>query len=108
MNKPEFTPGSWRAINSEEYRELFDYDIHEPCPVTGEDACIISDEPGYDFPWAICTVHSGQPGECGPDDQLIVSAPEMFELLQRITNQTDDYLGTLRDEAQDLIERITN
>ena len=100
-----FTPGPYRAIDAAEYCEIFGYVNKKDSPILGDDICIITDE---DNPWTICTVNSGQPGECGPDARLIAAAPDMFELLERITNNTGESLGTIRYEIEDLLNKITN
>lgn len=38
--------------------------------------------------------------------RLIAAAPDMYELLQRISDQPNDEIGTLRDEAVGIINKI--
>lgn len=48
------------------------------------------------------------PEEASANARLIAAAPEMYELLERIADQCDDYLAPLSDEAKSILNKINN
>ena len=72
------TKGPWRVITPEERGEIYgDKDI------SGFGLTIVDDE-GVDYraPWIIAEVADGQPGEGGPDANLLAAAPDLLEALE--------------------------
>jgi len=80
MSTLEHTYGPWKVWTLPQYFGVFGDNDFDPTELV----VVASD--GEADPWTIARVVDGQPGENGPDAQLIAAAPELYEALKLLLN----------------------